>query len=151
MPPAEAQPAETQAVLREKLIAKGFNLEGLVFFQVDARNVTISKNALNKDKILIPMEILLRINNWGGEREYENLELDDFYILGIINGTQEQAVAGIDVNKGKGVFTGFLKEFLSDVQTFYVRGASPYWARLFDCVHHAEGITKCNIKGSVAV
>jgi len=147
MPPAEAQPAETQAVLREKLIAKGFNLEGLVFFQVDASNVIISKNALNKDKILIPMNILLRINNWGGKREYENLELDDFYIFGITNGTQEQAAAGIDVNKG--VFTGFLKEFLSDVQTFYVKGATPYLdLDLFDCVHHAEGITKCNIKAS---
>ena len=146
-PLAEAQPAEPQDVLREKLIAKGFNLEGLIFVQLDPRSVEISKQALNKDKIVIPMSIMLKINNWGGEREYENLELDDFYISGIFNGTAEQAVAGIDVNKGLGVFTGFLKEFLSDVQTFYVTGASPYWARLFDCVSGGgRGITKCNIK-----
>ena len=69
----------------------------------------------------------------GGEKEYEFLELDDFFITHLINGTEEQQILDITGRrKGKGKFTDFIKQFVGE-EKFYVRGPTPYWKKMFTC------------------
>ena len=127
-------------------MSKGFNIEGLDINKLDERQISVKKIVKNGERIDIPMTIKFRINDWGGGyKEYDFLELDDFFISSIQNGTSEQRVAGIDVNEGKGVFTDFIKQFVGG-ETFYVMGSTPYWIRTFTCEDLPENMIFCRNK-----
>jgi hypothetical protein len=79
----------------------------------------------------------------GGEKEYEFLELDDFYISTISNGTPGQRAMEIDLNRGKGVFTDFIKQFVGE-EKIYVHGHTPYWKKRFTCEDMPDNIISCN-------
>ena len=120
--------------LKQKLIDKGFNLQidGIDVIHLDPRTIELGKNAQNDDGVDIPMTIELKINNWGGEKQYEFLRINDFFIIGVRNGTQEQHAAGIDTNQGKGIFTRFLKEVVGHMGSFHVFKPTLYWGKIFD-------------------
>ena len=99
--------------LINKLESKGFNIEGLDIREIGERQIEVKKVVKNDEGIDIPMTITLCINDWGGEKEFEFLELDDFYIKLLTNGTEEQQVMGVTGRrKGKGIFTDFIKKFV---------------------------------------
>lgn len=103
-------------VLKTKLESKGFNIDGLSIRLIDdneKRNIEVKKIITNSDGIDIPMTIILVLNEWGGRKVYSFLELDDFYIKLLTNGTEEQQVMGVTGRrKGKGIFTDFIKKFV---------------------------------------
>ena len=133
--------------LIEKLKSKGYNIEGLDIREIDERRIEVKKIVKNDEDIDIPMTITLCINDWGGEKELEFLELDDFYISGLINGTEEQQVMGVTGRrKGKGIFTDFIKQFVGE-EKFYVRGPTPYWKKMFTCGDLSRDMIFCHNMG----
>lgn len=129
--------------LIEKLKSKGFNIEGLDIRELNERRIGVNKIVKNDEGIDIPMTINLYINDWVGGKEYELLELDDFFISGLINGTEEQQNRGVTgKRKGNGEFTDFLKQFVGK-NKFYVRGPTPYWEKRFTCEDMPDNMISC--------
>ena len=129
--------------LIDKLRSKGYNLEGLDVKVIGERQIEVKKIVINDKGIDIPMSIILYINDWGGDKEYEFLELDDFFITHLVNGTKEQQQSEVTGRrKGKGEFTHFLKQFVGE-NKFYVRGPTPYWKKRFTCEDKPRNMISC--------
>ncbi len=128
--------------LIDKLRCKGYNIEGLNIREIDERRIEVTKVVKNEG-IDIPMNIILFINDWGGDKEYAFLELDDFFITNLKNGTEEQQIMGVTGRrKRNGIFTHFLKQFVGE-NKFYVRDASPYWKKRFTCEDMPDNMISC--------
>ena len=132
--------------LIEALKEKGYNteIEGLIIKSKDhPRYIDVIKYFRNAEGIDIPMSIMLCINDWGGVKEYDFLKLDDFFIISLTNGTQEQGALDVTGRrKGNGEMTDFIKQFVGG-NKFYVRGTSPYWNNTFNCKGMSRGIISC--------
>ena len=102
--------------------------------------VTRTVSVSNED---VKMELNLRINRWGDEKEFEFLNLTDFIVVRLFNGTREQQMSGI--NNGTGNFTKFIHDVVAD-GSLYVYGATSYWRNKFLVVNEYGGIIKVKKK-----
>lgn len=138
--------------LKSILINRGFNLDikDLEISTIGDRNIELIKEIENTNGDSIYMEIRLTINDWNGRKEYAWMDRDDFYISGISNRDIEgNLINRLDLNRVKGVFTNFIREFVGTNQ-FYVRGATPYWNKTFIIVDKIDDITICQSSKIVA-
>ena len=127
--------------LIEKLKAKGFNLKDLDVKEIDERTVKISKTVDG-----VTMSIEITFNFWYRSQrlvhEFDFLELDDYYISNIINGTQEQILEGKVASEEQ--LTEFVKQVVGN-NMFNVNRPSEFWREFwhdtFTCVNIRGGIT----------
>ena len=68
--------------LKSGLINKGFNIniDDLEILTIGDRNIQLTKIVKNRNSDPIYMEIRLTINDWNGKKQYDWMDIDDFYI-----------------------------------------------------------------------
>jgi hypothetical protein len=137
--------------LKSRLQKRGYNLdiEDLEIFQIDNRNIQLTKQYKNSHSDNLSMEIRVTWNNWSGKKQYDWMDIDDFYISGITNRIEDENGNEIRTNERrvKGAFTSFIKELVGNNQ-FYVRGATPYWSKRFNIIKKRDDITMCQVSRS---
>lgn len=84
--------------------------------------------SINGEKVKMVLEF--RSNMWGGYKEYEFLQENDFYVFSVNINKPE-------LNKGTGNFTKLVCDVIASGSlyvSFSVRGPSLYWDNTFDIV-----------------
>jgi len=132
----------------EQLRLKEYNFDKYkTIVNHDNRHITIEEETTDDGDRNIPitMSITMRWNNWDGEKEFKFLDLNDFLISGVYNGSTEQRVQ--EIKPEKGTFTKFVKEFLKNRKVFYVMAPTQYWDKVFNKIKVERDIGHYNVVG----
>ena len=97
--------------------------------------------SINGEKVKMVLEF--RSNMWGGYKEYEFLQENDFYVFSVNNGTAKQQSNYL--NKGTGNFTKLVCDVIAS-GSLYVRGPSLYWYKTFDIVKRWDTADMIEVK-----
>jgi hypothetical protein len=125
--------------LKEAILSHGFEIEEN---KSEGRSkIIIRRNQINEG-IPSSMVIYFDGNNWGDEKRYKQLELDDYYISALEFAVSPDVLETMQPDdhiklgmRGSGKFTEFIKDLLKIYEgqgkRLIVGAPTPYWERRF--------------------